>query len=93
MSAPTRADLAEHRSRCKSCQARVIWTWTEHGKRMQVDDGPAPNGNVWLETSGGRIVSAVLGNGDARRRRALGQTLYLAHFATCPNANQHRRRR
>lgn len=92
MSTVSRVDLGEHRKRCTSCHARVIWTWTDEATRMPVDDGPAPNGNVLLMRYETRIVAAVLSDKEARRRRAKGIPLYLSHFATCPNAERHRRR-
>ncbi|MBK1785114.1 hypothetical protein [Prauserella cavernicola] len=59
---------------------------------MPVNADPASNGNVLLVVQGALLVAAVLTSGQARMSRARRTRLHLAHFATCPNANHHRRR-
>lgn len=83
------------RARCGSCRAEVIWTVTAAtGKRMPVDAEPTPDGNVVLAApttrSGAPVsyaaqVGALLIEDDGVR--------FTSHFATCPNANEHRSHR
>ncbi len=75
-------------SRCRSCQAEIIWAITEAGKRIPLDDEPA------LETPAGLFTldSNWPGEGGPRAiSAAAGARLYRSHFATCPNADQHRK--
>lgn len=71
-------------SRCTSCGEEIVWARTEGGKLMPVDVEPSLRGNVVLARDGGTLrafvsVSPVDGG-------------HLAHFATCPNSDRHRRR-
>ena len=77
-------------SKCKSCGANIIFIQTLNGKLMPCDERPIPyredpNGSMMLVTGDGRVVKAKL---DASSD-LLG---YVSHFATCPNANGHRKR-
>lgn len=69
---------------CRSCGASIFWAMTESGKSMPIDQRPDPNGNIVLDENN---VAAVMAPAEARGRRR-----FTSHFATCPNANQHRRR-
>lgn len=62
---------------CSSCGAPMIWTDTEGGRRMPVDAKP---------TKG-----IVLGFGGRATPSAKVVDVYTSHFATCPNANAHRK--
>ncbi|OLT46524.1 hypothetical protein BJF85_16665 [Saccharomonospora sp. CUA-673] len=84
--------MLQHSARCRSCNGRIVWARTADGERMPVDDTPARGGNVLLMLQGVQLVAGVLGKADATRRRAGGIELYVPHFATCPNADRHRRR-
>jgi len=66
-------------SKCSSCGAEIIWTVTAAGKRMPVD--AAPIGKV-----------TVLRTNPADALTPLSRQVYhfVSHFATCPNAHQHR---
>ncbi|PXY17364.1 hypothetical protein BA062_37785 [Prauserella flavalba] len=77
---------------CKSCRARILWATTRDGERMPVNADPASNGNVLLALQDGQLAAAVLTAGQARMSRARRIPLRLAHFATCPKADHHRRR-
>ncbi len=79
-------------ARCKACGAPIIWIKLKTGKNMPCDAqpihySPSCNGNLMLITPDG----AVLGGGVARddTSKFVG---YTSHFATCPAANQFRRR-
>lgn len=81
-------------SACRSCGARIRWAVTTAGKRIPVDEQPVDGGNVLLHeaidrqepiaTVVGKNVHPTLFDDDAPR--------YVSHFATCPNADRHRRR-
>jgi hypothetical protein len=83
-------------TRCRSCDADILWVEWASGRRMPVD-AVADNRPVGR---GGDIVLAHRkdadkllaekyepGKHDAKRNR------YTSHFATCPNADEHRRAR
>lgn len=76
-------------SNCRSCDADIIWGVTEKDKRMPVDADPVEGGSFALvneEVNGKTIVRAVW-----RTRAPEGTTeFHASHFATCPNAEQHR---
>lgn len=63
------------RAKRKSCGAELVWVVMESGKRMPVDAST--------------IERRIVVNGD-RTKGAIRET-GLSHFATCPDANQHRR--
>lgn len=102
---PAPADAPETHE-CKSCGARIYWVQLvdENGSRqrradnkgwkaMPVDAQPDPvKGNVFCyRPKGARtLYGRVLRHGDAVPP---GARLRTSHFATCPNAQQHRRKR
>lgn len=57
------------------------------GARMPIDFEPHPDGTIHVVGKRGTVLT----EGALDRVRALGQNLYLSHFATCPNAAQHRK--
>jgi hypothetical protein len=68
-------------SACKSCGQPIYWLKHETtGKLAPIDTTPSPTGNCLVNLQ------------DSTYRLALGQggTLYTSHFATCPQAGQHR---
>lgn len=71
---------------CSSCGAAIIWAKTKRG-RMPVDALPSEGGNVALEDDG-RSVTAIV---YAAKQRPQFGVFYKSHFATCPNAEKHRR--
>lgn len=79
-------------AKCKSCGAEIIWIKMASGKMMPCDAKPVSyqtavpgtKGTLTLVTPDGRVASGVF-NPDSDK---IG---YTSHFATCPNANQHRR--
>ena len=80
---------------CKSCQAPVIWAKSKTtGKAMQVDAEPAENGNILLVETGHfqrGYEFRVLNAADIEAARLRHDSLYVSHFATCPDADRHRR--
>jgi hypothetical protein len=73
-------------AKCKSCGAAVTWCVTSTGKKMPVDAKEAPGGNVVLEKH-------PLYREPFARVVAPGTGKHTSHFATCPNAIQHRKPR
>lgn len=69
------------RGTCRTCKAAIIWVKTEKGKKMPLDATPTEAGMFFLDEEDG---IALYGRG----KQATG---YTSHFATCPQANQHRK--
>ena len=76
-------------SACKSCRARIWWAVSIKGKSMPMDPDPSADA-AWViegQTENGapkiRQVDPLL-DGAAPR--------FTPHWATCPNADQHRKR-
>ncbi len=70
-------------AQCRSCEALVIWAETASGKKMPLDAEPSEAGTfVYL---GGKTRKANDEDKQLLRPR------HTSHFATCPDAAQHRR--
>ena len=87
-----RVTLIEHMERnygeCRGCKAPVIWAWTERGKKMPVDVDVVSEGPRFLLTvRTGQLIAAYVDRHD-QRSSIFGHT---SHFATCPQADKHRR--
>lgn len=73
-------------ARCASCDAEVFWVKTRNGKSMPIDAQHEM-----------RLV-AVLGDDDLILAGTSDDAVvrmvptYTSHFATCPSADQHRKR-
>lgn len=92
---------------CRSCGAEVWWAWTTGGKRMPVDATPDPEGMLVAVDSEGYVLAdplldLAIEHGQASQvtmaRRAhrsmTGEVRrWTSHFATCPNAEKHRKKR
>lgn len=73
-------------STCSTCGAPITWARTEKGdKSIPLDPAPAANGNLVLGDGGVRAHLPLFDPPDIPR--------YVSHFATCPDADQHRRTR
>jgi hypothetical protein len=91
-----RARLA--RGSCRSCHAPVLWVTFASGGRNPLDLEPDPvYGDIMVverEHTDRRIwrIALKLTNEDLRREAIeLGIPLRRSHFATCPDADEHRR--
>lgn len=80
-------------SACATCRAPIVWAYTPSGKRIPLDaehtdDGlrpvTSPQGN--LVATGEEILGAVVVRVEQGGR-------FVSHFATCPDAGQHRRKK
>lgn len=67
-------------ARCRSCDAPIVWITTVRGKRMPVDVGTLRRG-----------IQIIPHDGSYRAAQVV--TMATPHWATCPNADQHRRER
>lgn len=82
------------RATCRSCQAPIVWCSTARKKAMPVDAEPftgdrfAPGLVTITEDETGPLALPA-----TPFERAGGEALYTSHFATCPQADQHRRAR
>ncbi|MCK9250043.1 MAG: hypothetical protein M0P31_13850 [Solirubrobacteraceae bacterium] len=74
-------------SRCRSCGAPIRWGITQSGRRIPLDPDPTPDGNVRLHPDGTAEVLSAYG------LTVNAGPLHLSHFATCAQADQHRRTR
>ena len=73
-------------SLCRSCGADVLWATTVvTGKAIPLDADPVDDGNVVIRNGSAHVLSK---NNPVRS----DETRYRAHWATCPNAKEHRRR-
>lgn len=79
-------------SACSTCGAPIRWCVTEKGAAMPVDVAPAKNGNLILRAVGSKTIAAcVTPLLETPEERAAPH--FLSHFATCPSADQHRRKK
>lgn len=86
---------------CRSCQAPIRWAVSESsGKRIPLDLMPVDDGNI-VETGRTHPSGAPMVRYLKRAQSAITTSLlddvpapdrYVTHFATCPNADQHRHR-
>jgi hypothetical protein len=69
---------------CRSCGATITWAVTESGRRIPLDAQQSLDGNMSEvdRLADGTMVVAVVAEG-----------LYRSHFATCPQADDWRRKR
>lgn len=76
-------------SLCSSCGARIWWAIMPKGRRMPLDPPgahPEPNLSAWRDHAG------ILRTGGSA---PIGVPVHetTSHFATCPDAGKHRRRK
>ncbi len=80
---------------CRSCGAPVLWAVTAAGKRIPLDPEPQPDGNVVIASEVHPRTSVECVHAEVVPARSAihpDRLRYQAHFASCPNAAQHRRR-
>lgn len=81
MAAPTDPVAEAQTTACSSCSAPIKWVRTERGKHMPVDAKPTT------------LLVATGGHGPQGTPNVTSRRGWVSHFATCPNADQHRRER
>lgn len=69
---------------CRSCRKPIFFALTEKGHRMPIDPEPRMDGSLIVteEVDGPTCRAAPLDFSGPR---------FLSHFATCPQAAQHRK--
>jgi hypothetical protein len=74
-------------SRCRSCNAPLLWAKTEKGHRIPLDPEPVPadGPGLFVLRHGVAVAVPPLAYPD--------EANYISHFSTCPQADQHRRSR
>lgn len=83
-------------ARCKSCDAPIWWARSAAGALSPFDAEPSLEGKWVLKWSAaaGEMQSEGAHNPERRAElEAAGRNLYVTHFATCPNAAEHRKPR
>ena len=79
-------------SKCRSCGAEIKFIKLKSGKWNPVDTQKHTliegDGNEIIVTESGEVVHGRFASIDEGANRSG----YISHFATCPNANQHRNR-
>ena len=79
---------------CRSCGSSISWITTQSGKKMPVNSEEVP----FIPDEAGQVL-AVSPDNELIRGRTCSESyeserwIYarLSHFATCPNADNHRR--
>ena len=71
---------------CSTCKRPIRWALTEEGRRIPLDPEPERRmvvlGQRKDPTGGGGLIDQVG-----------SRPTFVTHFATCPNADQHRKTR
>jgi len=76
-------------SKCRSCEATIVWCVNERGKRVPVDADPVAGGNM-------RIIHNPIPNVRLQPDIELFSddddgVRYVTHFMTCPHADEWRK--
>lgn len=77
-------------AKCRSCGKEIKWLKTISGKNMPVDIEPVH----FLEGGKGLYVTddgAVIHGTECPKEQTGSKKGYVSHFATCPNADAHRK--
>lgn len=77
---------------CRSCRAPIRWAITDAGRPMPLDAEPDPRGE-WRLAAGARGEAPRAVHVPEDRRAGLERELMIVHWATCPYADEHRKRR
>ena len=77
---------------CRSCREQIMFGVSDRtGKRIPLNPRPVEGGNVWIV--GWQGPTPVVEMASREHRPPPDAELYISHFATCPNAKAHRRRK
>ena len=84
-------------SRCRGCQAEVIWIRTSMGKKMPCDVEPVwvlpeTGGNTFVRKDGSILTGRKIGDAWDDDPDATVIECYESHFATCPVGGKFRSR-
>jgi len=90
-------------TRCRSCNAELIWATTEKGKPIPLDAEPVADGNIRLEERSVSpegvgevsvqeiVLTAVYTHPGEGSLFHTTSPLYVSHFATCKDAKKWRK--
>ena len=81
--------------KCTSCGAEIFFARTMRGRRLPLNAAPDPGRGEHLMAGGTAVhlrASAPEERRYAEEAAARNQPRYLTHYATCPQAGQHRKR-
>lgn len=78
-------------TRCRGCGRTIFFATTAGDKNIPIDEKPANDGNLMV-TEGTPPHATVVRTGQAAGMRDQGVPTYKAHFATCPNADDFRKK-
>ncbi len=70
-------------AKCQSCGKPIRWCKTTSGTNIPLDEAPTPQGNLVIDNQVARTATPADG----------GKPRFMTHFATCPNAAQHRKKK
>lgn len=79
-------------AKCRSCGAPVIWALTVKGNATCFDAQPNTEGTFVLRR-GKRTATIYTKYVKTDDEEYAGEPRYTSHFASCPNADQHRKDR
>lgn len=84
---------------CRSCGAEIWWAHTTAGRLIPVDSEPVDDGNVVAtgrQTQQSTVSNAIVTRPEVKVEEPGlfpdDRLRYVAHFATCPNADEWRKR-
>lgn len=75
------------KAKCRSCGAPILWAETVKGRSIPIDVQPVHDGNIRLEQRDALPPLAIVLTGQIENN----MQRFRSHFASCPNAAQHRR--
>ena len=82
--------------KCRSCGAPIVWITTRNGKAMPCDAKPrnylAGSKDVFI-TEDGETVRGALPEPGMMQPCGYVWWGYVPHWATCPHADEHRKKR
>ncbi|KXT55954.1 hypothetical protein Y710_16580 [Gordonia sp. QH-12] len=78
-------------TRCRGCRRPIFFAITPDDRRIPIDEKPTSDGNLYL-AGVSSPTAIVVRPGQAAGMREAGIPTYRAHFATCPNADDFRKK-
>jgi hypothetical protein len=93
------AEVTATATTCRSCGAPIWWAHTTAGRLIPVDNAPVDSGNI-VTTGRQNVSESITGVVCSRPEVKVEEPgmlpddrpRYVAHFATCPNADEWRKR-
>lgn len=74
---------------CWSCKAAVWWGVTVAGEAIPLDVGSRADGNLVIRRQADGSLRVC--HASVVQQSLFSETRYVSHFATCPNADLHRK--